>query len=70
MNIQITSVHMRYADGQVESVQAHFTARDEDRTLNLNGHVPLTAEEYEGNENISALERIAQQYISEKLNAD
>lgn len=67
MIIQITSVTMRYAEGIVESVQVHFTGRNEERSININGYIPLTSEEYEGNESVNALEGIVRQQVSEKI---
>ena len=67
MKIQITSVNMRYSDGKVDRVQVHFTGHDEGRTISINGYIPLTAEEYEGNESVVALEGIVRQQVSEKI---
>ena len=67
MNIQITSVNMRYADGTIDNVQVHFNGRDEERTISVNGYIPLTAEEYEGNEAISTLEGIVRQKVAERI---
>ena len=67
MNIQITSVNVRYADNAVDSVQVHFNGRDEGRTISVNGYIPLTAEEYNGNEAISALEGVVRQQVAEKI---
>lgn len=65
--VQITSVNMRYKDGKVDSVQVHFTGNDEERTINLNGYIPLTAEEYQGNESIPSLERFVRNDVSQRL---
>ncbi|MFS0643659.1 hypothetical protein [Siminovitchia sp. 179-K 8D1 HS] len=65
--VQITSVNMRYKNGLVESVQVHFTGHDEERTINLNGYIPLTAEEYQGNESIPSLEKLVRQNVSARL---
>lgn len=70
MNVQITSVNMRYSDGQVSSVQVHYSGRDADRTVSINGYVPLTAEEYAGNEGLEALEGLVRQFVSEKVLED
>lgn len=65
--VQVTSVNMRYSGGQVSSVQVHFTGHDEERTINLNGYIPLTSEEYQGNESISNLEALVRQKVSQRL---
>ncbi len=65
--MQITSVNMRYSGGVVSSVQVHFTGHDEERTINLNGYIPLTYEEYRGNESITNLEKLVRQNVSARL---
>lgn len=67
MNIQITNVSMRYVDGQIDSVQVHFNGQNEERTINLNGYIPLTAEQYTGNEAPSALIEIVRQEVANKI---
>lgn len=68
MKIQITSVNMRYDDeGLVDRVQVHFNGHDDERTININGYIPLTAEQYAGNEAVSALEGIVRQEVSTKI---
>lgn len=58
---------MRYKEGQVDSVQVHFNGNDEQRTISINGYIPLTAEQYAGNESVEALEGIVRQEVSEKV---
>jgi uncharacterized protein (DUF2126 family) len=67
MNIQITNVSMRYVDGQIDSVQVHFNGQNEERTVNLNGYIPLTAEQYAGNEAPSTLIEIVRQEVATKI---
>lgn len=67
MKFQITNVNMRYDDGVVELVQVQFTGNDEKRTVNINGYIPLTAEEYAGNESIENLEAVVRQSVAERL---
>jgi len=68
MNIQITNINIRYENGEVTGAQVYFAGHDQDRTMNLNGHIPLTAEEYQGNEAVSALTDLVKQKVIEKLN--
>lgn len=68
MNIQITNINIRYQEGDVDGVQVYFTGNDEERSISLNGYVPLTTEEYVGNETITELSKIIKQKINEKLN--
>lgn len=67
MNVQITRVSMNYAGGAIESVQVHFNGRDEERTINVNGYIPLTAEEYQGNEGVASLEQLVREEVSKKI---
>ncbi|MFT0138744.1 hypothetical protein ACEK07_20845 [Alcanivoracaceae bacterium MT1] len=68
MIIRINSTNVRYSEeGEVASVQVHFSGNDDQRTININGYIPLTAEEYNGNEPINALIGIVKQKIVEKL---
>lgn len=52
MKIQITNVNMAYEDGEVVGVQVYFHGYTEDRFISVNGTLPLSAEEYEGNESV------------------
>jgi hypothetical protein len=67
MNIQITSINIRYENNKVAGVQVYFTGNNEDRSINLNGYIPLTAEEYAGNEAIPTLVELVREKVSEKL---
>ncbi|WP_062318898.1 hypothetical protein [Halolactibacillus sp. JCM 19043] len=67
MNIQITNVSMRYVDGQIDSVQVHFNGQNDERTINLNGYIPLTSAQYAGNESLTALEGIVRQEVATKI---
>ncbi|WP_078430490.1 hypothetical protein [Alkalihalobacterium alkalinitrilicum] len=67
MNVQITSVNMRYSDGKMTSVDIHFNGIDEQRTVHLNGYIPLTAEEYSGNESLTALTNIVREQLVNRL---
>lgn len=68
INLQIGNVNISYGDdGQVDSVQAHYTGRNEERTTYLNGYVPLSEEEYKGNEPIDKLEVLVRQSLINEL---
>ncbi|MGG3920344.1 hypothetical protein ABEV41_00090 [Geobacillus thermodenitrificans] len=67
MNIQITSINIRYENNELVGVQVYFTGNNEDRSINLNGYIPLTAEEYMGNEAISTVTEIVRQCVVDKL---
>lgn len=67
MNFQISSVSMRYKDGAFIGVQVHFNAHDTDRVINLNGYVPLTVEEYSGNESMENLITVVRQNVADRL---
>ncbi|MGI8351849.1 hypothetical protein NiCM35_19010 [Niallia circulans] len=44
--IEITSVNIAYSKGSVSGVNVNFFASHEYQTINLNGYIPLTFEEY------------------------
>ena len=46
ITIEVTSVNIEYSKGVVNGVNANFFASHEHKTINLNGYVPLTFEEY------------------------
>lgn len=58
---------MRYAEGELESVQVFFTGRNEDSSINISGYIPFSAEEYAGNESISNLTNLVKEKVIEKL---
>ncbi len=69
MTIRISSTNVRYDQetGEVESVQVHFSGHDQNRTINVNGYIPLTAEEYSGNESIANLTGLVKQNLAARL---
>lgn len=68
MNFQITNVNMRYAENELESVQVYFTGRSDDSSIDISGYIPLTSEEYAGNESIPILSNLVKEKVMEKLN--
>ncbi|UII58126.1 hypothetical protein LS684_21120 (plasmid) [Cytobacillus spongiae] len=70
MNFRISNVQIKYSeDGQLEAVQVYFIANEQDNSINMNGNIPLTAEEYAGNESVTALSGIIKQRVIERLQA-
>ncbi len=67
LEIQITGTNIRYADGGVASVHVQFQARDPEGAINLNGYIPLTGQEYQGNESLSALKEVVRVKLVQKL---
>jgi hypothetical protein len=67
LEIQITATNIRYADGGVSSVNVQFQSKDPEGSINLNGYIPLTTEEYQGNESLSALTEVARTKIINRL---
>jgi hypothetical protein len=68
IDVQINNINIRYEGGQVSGAQVYFNGSNEDHSISLSGYVPLTAEEYVGNEAITELSKIVKQKINEKLN--
>lgn len=67
MIVQITNVNLRYVEGDLDSVQVHFQGYDEHRTIHVGGYIPMTADEYKGNEALDTLEGIVRQRVSERI---
>ena len=67
MEIQITGVNIRYYSNAVAGVQVHFQGNDAERQINLNGYIPLTAEEYAGNEALATLTTVVRTKLIERL---
>ena len=59
---------MQYGDEvNIDRVRIYFSGRSEDRTVNINGQIPLTSKEYKGNESVPALEGIVKEHVIEEL---
>lgn len=68
MKIQIKSTNVQYNDqGEVNTVQVHFSGHNDSRTIHINGYIPLTAEEYTGNEGLAALTGMVRQNLADQL---
>ncbi|WP_339148416.1 MULTISPECIES: hypothetical protein [unclassified Sutcliffiella] len=68
MIILIRYTNVQWTDeGEVSSVLVNFSGHTSDRNININGNIPLTAEEYQGNEAISALTGIVKQHLAAQL---
>ncbi|WP_339147628.1 MULTISPECIES: hypothetical protein [unclassified Sutcliffiella] len=68
MIIQIRSTNVQWTDeGEVSSVQISFSGHTAERNININGIIPLTSEEYRGNESIPALTGIVKQHLATRL---
>jgi hypothetical protein len=67
MEIQITATNIRYEDGEVSAVHVQFQGRDSEGTVNLSGYIPLTPQEYLGNEALSVLKNVVRTKLIDKL---
>ncbi|MFE0506771.1 hypothetical protein ACWF7H_17090 [Peribacillus butanolivorans] len=67
LEIQITATNIGYTDGGVSAVHVQFQGNDPEQTINLNGYVPLTAEEYQGNEALSVLTEVVRTKLVNRL---
>lgn len=65
MNVQITNVNIRYQDGQVSGLQVYFSGTNEDRSINLNGYIPLDSSEF--NFDVEELQNAVKTKIIERL---
>ncbi|WHY15760.1 hypothetical protein QNH16_09015 [Peribacillus frigoritolerans] len=69
LEIQITVTNIRYADGGVSSVNVQFQSKDPEGSINLNGYIPLTTEEYQGNEALLSLTDVVRTKIINRLHS-
>ncbi|ENH96731.1 hypothetical protein J416_09544 [Gracilibacillus halophilus YIM-C55.5] len=68
MNVMVTSVNVKYDnEGNQNGVQVQFKASNKERTINANGFIPLTNEQYEGNESIDKLTGIVRQEFANQI---
>ncbi|WP_182200083.1 hypothetical protein [Paraliobacillus salinarum] len=58
---------MSYNNDAIDKVRVNFQGYDSERSINVNGNIPLTAEQYKGNESLTALEGIVRQEVSTKI---
>lgn len=65
MNVQITNINIRYQDGQVSGLQVYFSGTNEDRSINLNGYIPLDQSEF--NLDVEELQNVVKNKIIERL---
>lgn len=70
MKFEVRSVNMKYENNELVSVQVIYSARNETKTVSINGNFELTAEEYTGNEVIEQLEHLAKQHTLNEVNAE
>ncbi|MGE6379893.1 hypothetical protein [Peribacillus muralis] len=67
LEIQITATNIRYTDDGVSTVNVQFQSKDSEGAINLNGYIPLNAEEYQGNEALSALTKVVRTKLINRL---
>ncbi|MGN7183686.1 hypothetical protein [Cytobacillus kochii] len=66
-DIIINGTNIRYADGEISAVHIQFQGNDSERAISLSGYIPLTANEYQGNESLDALKVIVRTKLVERL---
>lgn len=67
--IQITGTNIRYSSEGISQVHVQFQAHspESERQISINGYIPFTAEQYEGNEAISALKELVRVELVNRL---
>lgn len=65
MDITVNQITPRRENGQVASVQVHFTAKTEDGSINLNGAIPL--ESFTEYLNFEQMNGVVKQKLVEKI---
>ncbi|QGH35126.1 hypothetical protein GI584_14210 [Gracilibacillus salitolerans] len=68
MNFEIRAVNTKYDNDEVTSVKVSYSAKNESRSVSVSGVFELTAEEYNQNSSIDALETEAQQHLLGEIN--
>jgi sulfur transfer protein SufE len=64
MNIVINSINLKLKDGDLVGANVYFTGKED--TVNVSGHIPLTADEYDG-KTYTELESLVKTKVIEKL---
>jgi hypothetical protein len=67
LELQITATNIRYTDIGIAAVNVQFQSKDSEGTINLSGYIPLTPEEYLGNEALSSLTELVRTKLIERL---
>ncbi|SNT42248.1 hypothetical protein SAMN05444672_12226 [Bacillus sp. OK838] len=67
LEIQITATNIRYTDGGVSTVHVQFQSKDSEGAINLSGYIPLNADEYQGNEALTALTEVVRTRLINRL---
>lgn len=67
LELQITATNIRYTDIGVAAVNVQFQSKDSEGTINLSGYIPLTPDEYLGNEALSSLTEVVRTKLIERL---
>lgn len=67
MNIKIASVQISYEEGGASRIQVFFNGHDENHSVRLDGYIPLTTEQYEGNESYENLLTLVKQEVSDRV---
>ncbi|UOQ85700.1 hypothetical protein [Gracilibacillus salinarum] len=70
MIVQILGIDSRYQEGSLESVRVRFKMTAEDGNININGYIPLTAAQYQGNEAFTQLEGIVKQEVANQITGE
>lgn len=65
MNITINQITPRREDGEVTSVNVHFTARTSDGNINLSGSIPI--ENFKESIDFGAIEGTVKQEVIDKI---
>lgn len=65
MQITINQITPRRENGEVTSVQVHFTARTADGNINLNGNIPI--EDFTDKIDFGAIENAVKQELIDKI---
>lgn len=65
MKITINQITPRRENGEITSVQVHFTARTDDGNINLSGNIPI--EDFTDTIDFEAIEKEVKQELVDKI---
>jgi hypothetical protein len=67
INIRITNINLSYNTQDLDGAQVYFVSVDETNEMNLNGFVPLTAEQYLSATSHDSLKALVKEAIVNRL---
>lgn len=67
MKLYVNTAKVRFDDNGIEGAEVFFNIKEDDRTFDLNGYIPVTAEQYIENFQGNKLADLTRQELIKKL---